>query len=184
MPLDLSAEEVSADLLKTPIELSPEFDSAVQEKAVAAIKDALAASKHPSIIVDALVQCFGAAAEARDLVNKLHVPWFSANGGKGVVDETHEMYVGVDNGNISHPGINAAARASDLMITLGYLPADTNSGGFSRKLDVEKTIHINPFEVVVSYRKVTSPVRLGLIEHRRSKAKPIPTPLSSHFLQP
>ncbi|KAF2656184.1 pyruvate decarboxylase [Lophiostoma macrostomum CBS 122681] len=149
MPLDLSAEEVSVDLLKTPIDLAPEFDSAVQEKAVAAISDALAASKHPSVLVDALVKSFGAAVEARDLVTKLNVPWFSANGGKGVVDETHEMYVGVDNGSISHPGINAAARASDLMITLGYLPADTNSGGFQRKLEVEKTIHIHPFEVVV-----------------------------------
>jgi pyruvate decarboxylase len=163
MPLDLSAEEVSADLLKTPIDLNPEFDSAVQEKAVAAIKDALACSKHPSIIVDSLVQCFNAVAEARDLVSKLNVPWFSANGGKGLVDETHEMYVGVDNGVISHPGVNAAARASDLMITLGYLPADTNSGGFSRKLDVKKTIYINPFEVVVSYRKSAFSDGLGII---------------------
>lgn len=149
MPLDLSSEEVDADLLKTPIDIMPHADQAAQDMAVNAIKEALESAQHPAIIIDALTQRFNAAEETRDLVKKLHVPFFAANMGKSVVDETEEMYVGVWNGEIGTPGVKEAANASDLVITLGYLPADTNSGGFSRRLDEARTIHINPFNVVV-----------------------------------
>jgi pyruvate decarboxylase len=149
LPLDLSAEKVSADLLKTPIDISPKIDEAAQAKAVKAILSAVSQAKHPAILVDALSKRFGASAEARELVKKLNVPFFSANMGKGVVDETDKLHVGVWNGAVSTPGVAEAANKSDLVITLGYLNADTNSAGFSRKLDEARTIHINPFDVVV-----------------------------------
>jgi pyruvate decarboxylase len=149
LPLDLSAEEVDASLLDTPIDTEPKIDTAAQDAAVKAITSALAESKHPSILVDALVQRFGASEEARQLVKKAGVPFFSANMGKGIVDETEETFVGVWNGEISTPGVSQAAKAADLMITLGYLAADTNTAGFSRKLNEDATIHINPFDVVV-----------------------------------
>ncbi|ORY12492.1 pyruvate decarboxylase [Clohesyomyces aquaticus] len=149
MPLDLSAEEVSADLLRTPINIAPEVDTNAQNAAVKAIMDSLAVSKNPAILIDALAHRFDAVSETRELVSRLRVPFYSANMGKGVVDETDEMYVGVYNGEISAPGVAAACKSSDLVMTIGYLPADTNSGGFSRKLETQKTIAINPFEVVV-----------------------------------
>ena len=150
LPLDLSAEKVSADLLKTPIDISPKIDNAAQDKAIQAITTAISEAKNPTILIDALVKRFGASNEARELVKKLNVPFFSANMGKGVVDETNELYVGVWNGAVSTPGVAEAASKSDLVVTLGYLNADTNSAGFSRKLDEAQTIHINPFDVVVS----------------------------------
>jgi pyruvate decarboxylase len=149
LPLDLSAETVSADLLKTPIDTSPAIDEAAQNKAVEAIISAITKAQHPVVLIDALVKRFGASVEARELVKKLNVPFFSANMGKGVVDETEELYVGVWNGAVSTPGVVEAANKSDLVVTLGYLNADTNSAGFSRKLEDSQTIYVNPFEVVV-----------------------------------
>lgn len=70
--------------------------------------------------------------------------------GKGMVDETHEMYVGVWSGEISAPGVAAVGKASDLVVTLGCFPTYLNTGGFTRELDETRTIHINPFDVVVS----------------------------------
>lgn len=149
LPLDLSAEEVPADLLKSPIDIEPKVDEKSQERAVSAIFSALKEAKHPSILVDALVQRFNATQEATALVEKLKVPFFSANMGKGVVDETLENYIGVWSGEIGTPGVATAAKASDLIITLGYIPADTNSGGFTRDLKKNQTIHINPLNTVV-----------------------------------
>ncbi|KAF2476964.1 pyruvate decarboxylase [Lindgomyces ingoldianus] len=149
LPLDLSTEEVSVDLLQTPINIKANVDTTAQEAAVKAIKDALEFSKNPSILIDALAHRFNAVPETRELVSKLHVPFYSANMGKGLVDETDEMYVGVYNGEISAPGVAEAFKSSDLVVVLGYLPADTNSGGFSRELKKERTIEINPFDVVV-----------------------------------
>ncbi|KAF1924583.1 pyruvate decarboxylase [Didymella exigua CBS 183.55] len=149
LPLDLSAEEVEASLLDTPIDTSPYIDTEAQNAAVHAITSALSAAKHPSILIDALVQRFDAISETQQLINTLCVPVFSANMGKGIIDETSPFYIGVWNGAIGTPGVLEAAESADLMITLGYLPADTNSGGFSRKIEEAKTIHINPHSVVV-----------------------------------
>ncbi|KAF2194959.1 pyruvate decarboxylase [Zopfia rhizophila CBS 207.26] len=164
LPLDLSAEQVSADLLNKPIDISPQIDTVAQEKAISAITSTLSSSKNPSILVDALIQRFGAVSQARKLVDKLRVPVFCANMGKGIVDETHDMYIGVYNGEIGTPGVAEACKASDLVILMGYLPADTNSGGFSRKLPPEKVIEINPFDVLVKGQRYPNTFIKPLLE--------------------
>jgi pyruvate decarboxylase len=78
--------------------------------------------------------------------------------GKGIVDETEENFVGVWNGEICTPGVKEAAKQADLVVTLGYIPCDTNSAGFSRQLEESNTIHINPHDVVVSSRHSSSDV--------------------------
>ncbi|KAF2024272.1 pyruvate decarboxylase-like protein [Setomelanomma holmii] len=149
LPLDLSSEQVDASLLDKPINTEPDVNKAAQEKAVKAITDALQEAKRPTVLVDAWTQRFAAVQEAAALVRKLNVPFFSANMGKGVVDESEEMYVGVWNGEVSTPGLKEVAKAADLVITLGYIPCDTNAAGFSRKISDSTTIHINPHDVVV-----------------------------------
>jgi pyruvate decarboxylase len=149
LPLDLSAEMVDAGLLETPIDLAPHVDEKARDEAVKAIMAAVAEAKKPTVLVDALVHRFNAVEEAVQLVRKLNVPFFSATMGKGVVDETEQNFVGVWNGEVSTPGVKEAAKQADLVVTLGYIPADTNSAGFSRQLDENNTIHINPHDVVV-----------------------------------
>ncbi|EUC49429.1 hypothetical protein COCMIDRAFT_23005 [Bipolaris oryzae ATCC 44560] len=149
LPLDLSAELVDKSLLDKKIDLAPQVDEKAQEKAIDAITSAIAEAKQPTVVVDALVHRFGAIKEAQQVVKKLNVPFFSTNMGKGIVDESEETFVGVWNGEISTPGVKEVAKAADLVITLGYVPCDTNTAGFSRQLDEGKVIHINPFDVVV-----------------------------------
>lgn len=151
LPLDLSAELVDKSLLDKKIDLAPQIDEQAQEKAIKAITAAIAEAKHPTVLVDALVQRFGAVKEAHQVVKGLNVPFFSTVMGKGIVDETEEKFVGVWNGEISTPGVKEVAKAADLVITLGYLPCDTNTAGFSRQLEQGKMIQINPFDVVVSF---------------------------------
>jgi pyruvate decarboxylase len=149
LPLDLSTEYVPSSLLDNPIDLSPKVDISAQEKAVAAIRDALLLSKNPCLLIDALVHRFDAAAEVKDVTCKLGIRFYSSIVGKGVIDEDDPLYIGLYNGAISAPGVEAAWMESDLTILLGCLPSDTNSGGFSRKIDPSRTIEINPFDVVV-----------------------------------
>jgi len=121
LPLDLSAEMVDAKLLDTPINVLPDVDEEAQDAAVKAIVDAVKQAKLPSVLVDAWTHRFGAAEEAQQLVKKLHVPFYSANMGKGVVDETDEMYVGVWNGEVSTPGLKEAAKAADLVVSICHM---------------------------------------------------------------
>ncbi|KAF1834448.1 pyruvate decarboxylase [Decorospora gaudefroyi] len=149
LPLDLSAELVDAALLDSPIDLELRVDVAPLWDAVQAVMSAVKEAGRPTVLVDGLVQRFNAAPEAREFVRRLGVPFFSATMGKGVVDESDEKFVGVWNGEVSTPGVKEEAKKADLVITLGYIPCDTNSAGFSRKLEEAKTIYINPFDVVV-----------------------------------
>jgi pyruvate decarboxylase len=199
LPLDLSAEEVESSLLDTPIDISPHIDEEAQSAAVNAMTSAISAAKHPSILVDALVQRFDAIPETERLVDILCVPLFSTNMGKGIIDETSPYYIGVWNGAVGTPGVREAAESADLMITLGYLPADTNSGGFSRKIDEAKTIHVNPHSVIVFGKEYPNtsikPLLAALVDalpatpqHRIPKAvlPPPRTPLdqdASHITQ-
>lgn len=116
LPLDLSSEMVDASLLETPINVLPDVNEKAQEEAVKAIVAAVKEAKRPTVLVDAWTQRFGASEEAGELVRRLGVPFFSANMGKGVVDETDEMYVGVWNGAVSAPGVEAIAKAADLVV--------------------------------------------------------------------
>jgi pyruvate decarboxylase len=117
LPLDLSSELVDKSLLDTPIDTEPQVDGEAQSAAVEAITEALKEAKRPTVLIDAWTQRFGAAEEAQKVVQKLHVPWFSANMGKGVVDEDDEMYVGVWNGEVSTPGLKDVAKAADLVVS-------------------------------------------------------------------
>lgn len=160
LPLDLSAEEVDASLLQTPIDVNPKVDEAAQEAAIKAITSALSEAQKPALMVDALAHRFGAVKETRELVKKLNVPTFTANMGKGIVHENEPTYVGVWNGEVSTPGVKEAAKAADLMVTVGFIPADTNSASFSRKIDEERTIHIDPFKVVVCTEPILCPTTI------------------------
>lgn len=117
LPLDLSAELVDAKLLERRLDVEPGVDGEAQKTAVEAIMEALKTSKLPSVLIDAWTQRFGAAEEANQVVKKLNVPFYSANMGKGVVDETEEMYVGVWNGEVSTPGLKEVAKAADLVVS-------------------------------------------------------------------
>ncbi|KAF2817531.1 pyruvate decarboxylase-like protein [Mytilinidion resinicola] len=149
VPLDMVGEEVPAALLETPIDTSMPVDTKAQDAAVNAIKEALENAKRPSILVDAFVQRFSVVSETKALVDRLGVPVFTTNSGKSIIDETHPQYVGVYNGQISSPRVAQACESSDLVLILGYMPADTNSGGFSRKLSEYQCIAINPHDVNV-----------------------------------
>jgi len=149
LPLDLSTELVDRELLDTPIDVEPSIHQQSQQAAVEAILSAFNESKHPLVMVDAWVQRFGAEKEAQQFVRRFNVPLFATNMGKGIVDETEPTYVGIWNGEVSSPGVKEAAKQADLIVTLGFVPCDTNSAGFSRKVDDEMAIHINPHDVVV-----------------------------------
>ncbi|KAF2449792.1 pyruvate decarboxylase [Karstenula rhodostoma CBS 690.94] len=164
LPLDLSAEMVDAGLLDRPIDLGPSVHEGNQGEAVEAITQAFAEAKHPVLLVDILTRRFGAVEQTRQLARKLGVPVFASNMGKGIVDETEEMYAGVWMGAVCGPGVLDEVKKSDLVVTLGYLPADTNSGGFSRKLDEATTIRIDPHEAIVRGKKYSDIAMKPLLE--------------------
>ncbi|KAK4508109.1 hypothetical protein PRZ48_001847 [Zasmidium cellare] len=153
VPIDLVDRPVPAKRLETPLDLEPEFDQGNVDEAAKAVLDVVYASKSPGLFVDCLVQRRNAVAEARELVDKLGVLVYTSNMGKGIIDETNPHYLGLYNGVASAPGVESAFETHDVVVTLGNLPSDTNSGGFTRKVAPEKGIYINTDDVQLFGKK-------------------------------
>ncbi|KAH9843324.1 putative TPP enzyme family protein [Teratosphaeria destructans] len=149
VPIDLVDKQVPAAALGKPLDLEPNSDKQAVESAAKSILDTIHASQNPAIFVDALVQRYQASQEARELVDKLGIPTYTSNMGKGIIDETNKYYVGLYNGEPSHPGVASAFESHDRILVLGDLPSDTNSGGFTRRIPEGKAIYINPVSVKI-----------------------------------
>lgn len=93
VPIDLVDLPVPAKRLETPINFDPEVDEKAVQAAAEGILEALAGRKNPCVFVDCLVHRHDAVEETKRLVEKLGVPVYTSNMGKGIVDETHELYV-------------------------------------------------------------------------------------------
>ena len=162
VPIDLVDVPVPSEALQTPLNLEPEADSQAVEYASKAIMDTISSSKNPALFVDCLVHRHQAVADAKQLVDKLAIPVYTSNMGKGIIDETHEHYVDIYNGGPSRPGIEKAFEQHDLILILGNLPSDTNSGGFTRHLP-PNTIYVNSHHVEIKGWKTSSKVPLKAV---------------------
>jgi pyruvate decarboxylase len=149
MPLDLAWEQVPSNRLEKRIDTSLPLNKSALSEAASAVVRAVNEAENPCIFIDGLVHRHNAIEEAKELVEVLQVPIYCANMGKGIIDDTHPRFVGLYNGTVSSPGVAKAIQRSDLVLLLGSIPADTNTGGFTRTFSSEKLVEINPFDVVV-----------------------------------
>ncbi|TKA78217.1 hypothetical protein B0A55_03774 [Friedmanniomyces simplex] len=172
LPIDLVDKHVPAEALKRPLDLSPVADAKKVEEAATAVLEALYASKHPSIFVDCLVQRYQADTEIRELVDKLAIPIYTSNMGKGIIDENHPHYVGLYNGMPSGPGVEAAYLRSDLHLVVGNLPSDTNSGGFTRQSPAEKTVAIDAENVTIKGKTYPDAPIKAVLRQLRTQLSP------------
>lgn len=150
--MDLASEDVPVSLLNTPINLTQPVDVKRHESAALAIQDALLKSKNPGILVDGLTHRHGAVQEVRQLIDLLKIPVYCTNMGKTIIDDTHSSMVGLYNGLVSAPGVSEAFAKHDLVLVLGSVPSDTNTGGYTRRINRDHCteVDIRPFEVLVS----------------------------------
>src|SRR2546423_6891241 len=72
-----------------------------------------------------------ALKEVGDLVVKLRLPTFVTPMGKSAVDETLPYFSGVYEGESSPPTVKKHLESSDLIIGIGIIPSDYNTGGFT-----------------------------------------------------
>jgi acetolactate synthase-1/2/3 large subunit len=142
-------------VLLVPADLLTE--TAAPVAAIAAVADALAAAKHPLVVAGGGIHLSGAAAELADLQQAAHLPVGTTVMGKGAVDETHPLSLGVI-GYVMGQGARTQAlrpmvERADLVLLIGNR---TNQNGTdSWKLFSESTrfIHLDldPMEVGRNY---------------------------------
>ncbi|CZR68750.1 related to pyruvate decarboxylase [Phialocephala subalpina] len=118
--------------------------------AIAATISTIYAAKSPVVIVDALVSRHLAIDVTRELVDFLGFPTFSTSMGKSIIDETRPYFHGIYNGQVSVPDVcKVIEQDSDLVIDLGPLLSDSNTGGHTRKIAESKLITVLPNHVSI-----------------------------------
>ncbi|OQU99451.1 Thiamine pyrophosphate enzyme, central domain-containing protein [Cladophialophora immunda] len=138
-------------LVKEPeskLEPNPAQSAMMNEAASTHIFDALRTSPNRVVLVDVLATRHGALDLLRPLVDVLNCPIYCTPMGKGAIDETHPMYVGIYSGGTSDPGVKEAVESSDCVLHLGPLLADSNTGGFSAAIEGKRLISVDPYQCV------------------------------------
>lgn len=132
LPSNFVDEPVPKKLLDTPLDLNfPKGNVVAEAELVLTVLAKIKAAKKPAILVDA---CAG-RHDVRDVVAEIsHVtkfPVFVTPMGKSSFDEDDPRYGGVYIGELSKPDVKAAVEDSDLILSIGGLLSDYNTGAFT-----------------------------------------------------
>ncbi len=104
-------------------------------------------SKNPVIFFDYLCKRYKLQNEILNFIDKTNMKFGTFLMGKGVIDELNSNFIGVNAGKLS-PSVQETIKASDLIITMGFLNVDLNTGGFSA-FEKEIDIEIKKDEVII-----------------------------------
>lgn len=116
LPEDIARDDVEdAILLPTEYARRPSPDDAALVQAGEAISQA----KHPILMIGAAANRQRTAVALRAFIDKLGIPFFTTQMGKGVVDEDHPLWLGnaaLSDGDFVHRAIDAA----DVIVNAGH----------------------------------------------------------------
>lgn len=158
IPANLVDEKVSTSLLQTPLDLSLKPNNAEsQDEVIDTVLSLIEQSKDPIILVDACASRHDCKQETKELVERTQFPVFTTPMGKGTIDEggisglleddpssieavktrleqgksVSSRFGGVYVGNLSRPEVKEAVEKADLILSIGALMSDFNTGSFS-----------------------------------------------------
>ncbi len=151
IPIDMANAQVDASNLDTPLKLEiKNNDIKLEDEIVDSILNEIKCSKNPVILADTLAERHRAKDLVRKLVSITKFHSYTTLLGKGIIDETDPNYIGTYIGNLSLDGIVKDIEVdSDLVIDIGSLPSDSNTGAFSRSIPENKLISLHPHYVSI-----------------------------------
>jgi len=103
------------------------------------------------ILVDACAIRHDLRAEVNELITKTGFPVFSAPMGKTAVSEQYERYGGIYVGSISHPDIKEKVESAKLILSVGGLKSDFNTGNFTYSIPPARTIEFHSDHTKVQF---------------------------------
>jgi indolepyruvate decarboxylase len=120
----------------------PRSDPAALAAALEAIVGALAEARTACFLPGILLARTGLQAAMTALVDASGLPFATMFMDKSVLDEQHPNYIGMYDGALLDEEVRAYVESCDLVLEIGTMLSDFNSGAFTAKLDPGKTISI------------------------------------------
>ncbi|KAI0670914.1 pyruvate decarboxylase [Trametes maxima] len=145
LPTDLAYERIPANRLRTPLNLEPpENDAEVENFVLDEIVKLVEEAQNDAIIlVDACAVRHGVKKEVEELYKRTGFPVYSAPMGKSVVPESYERYGGIYVGSISSEAVKEKVESAKLILSVGALKSDFNTGNFTYHIPTQRTVELH-----------------------------------------
>jgi len=145
-PADLANQPVlgTAEPIATP-----QSDPASLKAATAAIVAALSRAKSACVLPGILVARTGLRQPMQNLIDASGLPFATMFMDKSVLDERQPGFVGMYDGAIMDEAVRDFVESRELVLTVGALMSDFNTGAFTSRLDPARTLRIAHHHVTV-----------------------------------
>ncbi|KAJ5052224.1 uncharacterized protein L3040_001982 [Drepanopeziza brunnea f. sp. 'multigermtubi'] len=175
IPTDIVSVQLDAKRLETPLDTTITNSKTAEDSIVKSVLELIKSASNPVILADVLTIRHGGRDLARELVDLTQFQSFSTPLSKGIIDETHPSYGGIYNGTVSFPGVADAVHSSDLVLNLGPLLSDSNTGAFTREIKEENVVLLGHAFCQVKDKKYEGvhflPVLRRIVEELKIDAK-------------
>jgi len=155
LPTDIVYEKVPSGRLNTPLNKipppnDPEVEDWIVSEIVRLVKEV---DGDVIVLIDACTIRHYVREEVDALIKKTHFPVYSAPMGKTAVSETQPRFGGVYVGSISHPEISEKVESAKLILSIGGLKSDFNTGNFTYSIPTKRTIELHSDHTMVQHAK-------------------------------
>ncbi len=174
LPIDVGEADVvrhSGALVLPQAILSPTSLQAFIEAA----REKLQSAHRVALLADFLADRFGARSSLNHWLSEVDLPHSTLLLGKGVLDETHPLFIGTYAGAASDASVKEYIENADVLITVGVWFVDTITAGFSQHITQDNCIDVQPEQVRIG-RKVFSQIPMvAAVNALHGLCKTLPT---------
>lgn len=158
IPTNMVDQKISSTPLSTPLSSriapnEPAVEKFVVEEIAKLAKAAQSEGEEDGIVilVDACAIRHHVRDEVMDLCEKTGFPVFAAPMGKTALSEEYERYGGIYIGSITAPDIKEKIENAKLILSIGSLKSDFNTGNFSYRIPISNTVEFHSEHTQVQY---------------------------------
>jgi indolepyruvate decarboxylase len=172
--------EIPRDMVHVRPETSPPYrqldrpsDTRALAEAVAETVKRIETARQPVLLLGVEIHRFGLQEEAVKIAEDTGIPMAATMLGKGVVAETHPLYMGLYEGALGRDEVTKYVEASDCVIMLGTFMTDINLGIYTAELDLGDCIYVTSEDCRVRYHHYHN-VRLEDFVRQLAARRPVP----------
>lgn len=132
---------VRPDVMPPYTSNQPKSDSRALAEAVDEAAKRIEQARQPVLILGVELHRFGLQDLALKIAEQAKIPMAATMLGKGVVAETHPLYMGLYEGALGHDEVTKYVESSDCVVLLGTFMTDINLGIFTAELNIGDCIY-------------------------------------------
>ncbi|KAH9480463.1 Putative pyruvate decarboxylase C3G9.11c [Psilocybe cubensis] len=185
LPTDMVNVEISSERLKIPLSHRPPSNPEQEEEFVIELIEERVkeAEGDVVVIVDACVIRHDCREEVKKFLKDTGFPVYATPMGKTAVDENYERYGGIYVGSLTAPLIKEKVESAKLIISIGSLMSDFNTGNFSYNIPKRHHIELHSDHTLVQYGRFDGIGMKNLLPKLTEKLKSF-YPVSSQIKVP